>query len=470
MTIGKKVSEKHRDELSQTQLICPECNSEDITDMNGEYTCRACGLVLETKVAVYNSPYEKEHEHYHRYNRYSQTQIGNARERYSTQQGQKYRKLQKINRSKTHKKYDESRTKCEINRIFTLLKLPHRLRKAVFVKYIEVWAQLEAGTKFRGSQKLLPPLIYLVHKSAGCPINQTELMEYTDIEKSDFREGILLIHQLQPQLAKRNRGKYIVRKISQVTSRLGLDMGFYKLSVQILKSFWSDLYNTSDNIIAGVVMSIATLTAYQEHTNVKRICDKLNIAMSTIQSQVKRKIVRKLELSGFTSLVKSAFLLKKVMIKMGLIEGELETQKDNGDELRDEKLEGDELEDEEDELEDEEDELEVGESNEDESKEDESEGDLIHQLLTNEDFIQFYRDIKGFRKAWADLSYMEVSFGDLLPDTTIKLFRFEFNQGTFSPNSSTLLVLAWKKQYAIIGLRQGTFRFKLYPNKGPPLS
>ena len=428
MTIGKKIIDKKRNELSHDQLICPECESEDLTTVNGEYTCRNCGLVLDTKVAVYNSPYEKEHEHYHRYNRYSQTQIGTARERFSINQGQKYRKLQKINKSKTYTENKECQTKFEINRIFTLLKLPHRLRRAVFLKYKEIWEQLEAGTKFRSYQKLLPPLIYLIHKSAGCPINQKELIEYSDIEKSDFREGILLIHQLLPQLSKRNRGKYIVRKISQVTSQLGLDMDFYKLSGHILKSFWSDLYNTSDNVIAGVVMSIATLTAYQDQTNVNRICDHLNIAMSTIQSQVQRKIVRKLDLSGFTSLVKSSFLLKKVLIKMGLIEGEIK------------------------------------------DIEKESDQNVLKTLLTNEDFIKFYQDIDGFRRDWLEFTYTKVNLRHLLPEITIKLFRFEINDVNLWNNTNKLLVLPLRNQYALIILEEGKFLFKMYSKKGPPQS
>ena len=42
--------------------------------------------------------------------------------------------------------------------------------------------------------------------------------------------------------------------------------------------------------------------------------------MSTIQSQVKKRIINKLNITGFVSLVKSSDLLRKLLVKMGLLE------------------------------------------------------------------------------------------------------------------------------------------------------
>jgi len=44
--------------------------------------------------------------------------------------------------------------------------------------------------------------------------------------------------------------------------------------------------------------------------------------MSTIQSQVRKKVFEKFGIEGFVSLVKSAGLLKKIFEKLGLVEGE----------------------------------------------------------------------------------------------------------------------------------------------------
>ena len=51
-----------------------------------------------------------------------------------------------------------------------------------------------------------------------------------------------------------------------------------------------------------------------------KIADKIGIKMSTIQSQVKKRIIEPLRVPGFTSLVKSSELLKEVMRKLRLIE------------------------------------------------------------------------------------------------------------------------------------------------------
>ena len=417
-------------DLFASRLQCPECKSEDITALSGEYTCRGCGLVLDAKVAIYHSPYDREYEQYHRYTRYSHTQIGNSRERSSSRQGVKFRKLQKINQSITYQETSECRTKVEINRLFTLLQLPHRLRKSVYLRYRQVREQLEVSTKFRSVAKLLPPVIYLVHKSAGCPINTTVLIEYSDTDPSDFRGGLLLVHRLLPQLSRRNRGTYIARKISQVCSELGLDMGFCKLSIHFLKSFWSDLWNTSDHVVAGVVMGIAALTAYQGQTSVHRICQQLNIAMSSVQSQVKRKLVRKLKFSGFTSLVNSAALLKRALIKMGLFEGTLEDGRDQSD----------------------------------------SEKNMLEPLLTALDFPRFYRGIgiAGFDKAWLEIGRAEVNMDYFVSKGPVTLYRFEIDDNPNRFHTDKLLILSLKTHYAIFITYNESLLFDTYSKKGPP--
>ena len=42
--------------------------------------------------------------------------------------------------------------------------------------------------------------------------------------------------------------------------------------------------------------------------------------MSTVQTQVKRRVIERFKVPGFRSLVKSAGLLKKVMVKLGVFE------------------------------------------------------------------------------------------------------------------------------------------------------
>jgi len=89
-----------------------------------------------------------------------------------------------------------------------------------------------------------------------------------------------------------------------------------------LYRFWEGIKNTTDNVIAGLCASIIALCEYKEEVRISSICELLNIRMSTIQLQVKKKIFERFELPGFSTLVRSTELLKKFLVKIGLIEDE----------------------------------------------------------------------------------------------------------------------------------------------------
>ncbi|MCJ7648851.1 MAG: hypothetical protein MUP85_09585, partial [Candidatus Lokiarchaeota archaeon] len=76
---------------------------------------------------------------------------------------------------------------------------------------------------------------------------------------------------------------------------------------------------TKDDVIAGVVCSIVALCDKQKQLKVNAICSHLGIQMSTIQRQVEENVFNHLRVKGFKSLVKSSAMLRKIMIKLGLI-------------------------------------------------------------------------------------------------------------------------------------------------------
>ncbi|MHA1292427.1 MAG: hypothetical protein ACTSQJ_07150 [Promethearchaeota archaeon] len=96
-------------------------------------------------------------------------------------------------------------------------------------------------------------------------------------------------------------------------------MHFFYQSKKILYKLWESIKNTKDDVIAGLISSITVLCSFKEKVNINAICKRLGIRMSTIHSQVRKKIFERFKISGFISLVKSSDLLEKLMNKMGLI-------------------------------------------------------------------------------------------------------------------------------------------------------
>jgi hypothetical protein len=149
-------------------------------------------------------------------------------------------------------------------------------------------------------------------------ISKKRLLEISKISKKEFNGFLTTVLKFFPKYDEEKKLDYVKQKIMRVSEDFDLPMGFYFLSKEILYKFWDIIKNTKEDVIAGLVCSIAALCDYQDEISVSRICRKVNIQMSTVQARVERHFFDRYHVSGFESLVKSATLLKKIMVKLGI--------------------------------------------------------------------------------------------------------------------------------------------------------
>ena len=309
-------SEKIEKYSNYDALQCDLCGSSDIIQTNEGFTCRTCGIVLKEYILQYDHPYDRELIQ-HAVLRI--TQIGSFKERARNPESSKLRRLNKMQSIKSNKQTMETRAKMEISRIFDCLNLPETLKEMIFSKFRSFYEKLEPGTKYRSPEKLVPLTIYFCLKYRNISIKERELLEVSKISKEDFNAFKLQILRFFPQYQERDRKEYILTKILEVTEYFSLDMGFYHQSKKILYKLWDGIKNTKDDVVAGLTCSITSLCSYREIT-VNSICKRLGICMSTIQTQVKKRIFERFRVPGFISLVKSSDMLKRILVKLGLSE------------------------------------------------------------------------------------------------------------------------------------------------------
>ena len=324
-------SEKIEKYSNYDALQCDLCDSSDIIQTNEGFTCRACGLVLKEHILQYDHPYDKDLVQ-HAVLR--TTQIGSFRERTQSSKSSELRRLNKIQSIKNNKQAMQSKAKMEISRIFDSLNLPGSLKEMVFGKFKGFYEALQPGTKYRSPEKLVPLTIYFCLKYRNISIKESELLEFSKISKKDFGAFKKQIIEFFPQYKKRARKEYILNRILEVTEFFSLDMGFYHQSKKILYKLWDGIKNTKDDVVAGLVCSITSLCSYRE-ISVNSICKKLGICMSTIQTQVEKRIFERFRVPGFISLVKSSDLLKRILIRLGIEEA---VNEDGGNEIVEIKL------------------------------------------------------------------------------------------------------------------------------------
>lgn len=315
--------------LSNTNnsLNCDICGSRNIGETNEGYVCRDCGIVLEIQRLEYHLPYnEKKIQNAP----LGPTQIGFKRERMRSPKVLQLTRLNKLNCLKENKERIIEVAQKEINRIIEILKLNFtiEMKKKILDITIKIRKRLGKGTKYRNVEKLIPIILYVYCKLYHISINYKELLEVSKIEKREFFSFLKQINSFLPKYNLRNRKEYISQKMLEITEHFNLEMDFYYQSKKILNELWNLINCTKDDVIAGVVCSITVLCNYKNEIKVKNICDKLDVEMSTIQGQIKKNVFEKMNISGFTSLVRSADLLKKAMEQLGIIISDKEKNSD----------------------------------------------------------------------------------------------------------------------------------------------
>jgi hypothetical protein len=306
--------------LDFPRVFCDVCGSDNIADTSEGYVCKDCGIVLEIQKFQYSRPYNTDIIQYAK--GLGQTQIGNKMERFTSPHAKNLKRLNQYNNTRDHNKTVIDGARREISRILGALGLGDHgtIKEMCMLKFADIRSQLQPGTKFRNTEKLSAIILYFCSKVERVPINPASLIENSELSKKEFNAFLFQVSKFFPEYSNYRRQKFIVQRLLEVTEHFGLEMSFYHLSKKILFRFWEGINNTTDNVIAGLVSSIAILCAYKERVSVNAICKRLGIRMSTIQSQVKRKFFAQFSVVEFVSLVKSTDKLKEIMSRLGIID------------------------------------------------------------------------------------------------------------------------------------------------------
>ncbi len=306
--------------VSDMDLTCDLCKSKEILETNQGYVCSECGLVLQTPRMQYHRPFMQKKIQHEVSN--GSTSIGYQKERLRDKHSSQLKRLQKIQQTKSNEDYINQFASIEISRLLTGLSLPRSFKDPIFKVFKEIRKQLQKGTKYRNPDKLLPTLIYFYCKKESMAINEQKLLDIAKVEKKEYNYCKLKISRLIPEYYERDRKDLIMNKVLGISEQYNLGMDFYYDAKKVLINLWEGVKCTTDDVIAGLISSVAVLCNYRNKITISSICSALNIQMSSIQSQVKRKLIKRFNVPGFESLVKSADLVKTIIYKVGILKNQ----------------------------------------------------------------------------------------------------------------------------------------------------
>ena len=302
---------------------CLDCGSRDLIETSEGFACRECGCILESRALEYHVPYGDKSVHHAIA---GTTQIGLKSERYRNAHSVELQALQKLHSIKNYEEQVMQSARVEISRILGCLNFPTSTIDFTYKNFKETWAKLQKRTKYRSVDKLVPIVIGATLKLQNISVNEQELLSLSNISKKEFTAFKLQLRQFIPQYAGRNRMDYMLQKVLEVSESFELGTKFYYLAKKILLQFWDAISQTKDDVIAGVVASIAVMCLDEYDVSVNAVCKRLGIQMSAIQYQVKKNFFDRFKLRGFKSLIGSSRLLKMLLGKLNIVESD-EVQK-----------------------------------------------------------------------------------------------------------------------------------------------
>ena len=320
--------------VEQPGLRCDVCNSPDIIETAEGYVCRKCAVVLNVQKLQYDRPYNSDVVQYAR--RSGSTQIGNKRERLTAPNSRALKRMSQYNKVTDNEKIVGVNARREISRILSVLGLEEyeTVKEQALINFKEVRTCLSPGSKYRNVERLVATILYFRFKLDNISVPLSAILDNTELTKKEFNSFYMQVHAYLPNYIVRDRQKYISQKLLEIANFFDLDMSFYFLAKKVLYRLWDSVKNTTDNVIAGLCTGIIALCNYKEELKINAICEFLNIKMSTIQFQVKKRLFEQHHVEGFTTLVGSYELLKNFMMKIGVLDYEVdiisEQEQENG--------------------------------------------------------------------------------------------------------------------------------------------
>lgn len=289
--------EGNRFEQEDEEWVCDECNSLLIEE-RGHYVCPECGLISQNPVYIgIKKKYPRD---------------APLRDR---------KKLKRCLHFNPKLSYEEAvfrEAKIEVRRLLSYFQIPITKRREtkIYLKFKEVWDSLEKRTKYRNPQKLVPIIFYYYYRYKIF-LSQKELLEQTNLTKKEFNSFTIQISRFLPVFPFEVRRLQILKRLLSITETLSLGMRFYHTSAHLLPKFRS-LLKAKNDVIAATLSTLAKFALQKESISVNRIASFFQIEMSSIQYQIKKNIVNKYEIQGFTSLVRSkeilsAFLNQRIL-------------------------------------------------------------------------------------------------------------------------------------------------------------
>lgn len=181
---------------------------------------------------------------------------------------------------------------------------------------IEIFLNLLKGLPQPSHKRneLITVFVYSFFRTKGINVPFSLLRKLSGLTKHEYFHMLKKINGIFPEYMTRDRKNIILGKVHEIENSFQLNSGFFKNASIIAQKFWGILSNTTDTVVAGTVSALALISIQSTSPTLSKVCQELKIQQSTMIYQIK-KLVKRLNVSGFTTVGKSKELLFREVLK-----------------------------------------------------------------------------------------------------------------------------------------------------------
>jgi len=195
-----------------------------------------------------------------------------------------------------------------------------KLYELVFYKndcrelFYRVLSRVKKCTKFRNVQLLIPSVVYTVFRAKGVTIKSLDFCRASNVSLADFKEGLFIVSPVYLDYVKRDREKFVYQLIAKMIAQFSLDSTFKDVTREIFRRFFPLFKNTTDNIAAGLIITLSFVVLDYKLPAFSKIFEALGTSITRAHYHIKRKIFLPNQLGDFIGFAKSRERLKQFLL------------------------------------------------------------------------------------------------------------------------------------------------------------
>ena len=156
---------------------------------------------------------------------------------------------------------------------------------------------LENSVRYKRHYGIIPAFMYMFLKARGIPLSSNRMVNTLHLDRQKFFQAIKDFLPFYSKYRNRNRTLLMEKHISKITQVFRLPKEFENIAKKVLSKIERRMA-TKERVISAMACCIALILLENEKVAFYNVCERLNVAQSTIIYHLRNSLFPNQEIEG----------------------------------------------------------------------------------------------------------------------------------------------------------------------------